>query len=89
MALLEIKVDDKLKEKADLLFNELGLDTTTAVQLFLKKAVETRGIPFMVQHEETEPSAQLLKAIQESKKSETLFGPFEKSSDAVDSMLED
>ena len=35
-----------IKKEATALFNELGLDMTTAVKLFLKQSVLTRSIPF-------------------------------------------
>ena len=50
MATLQIRIDDVLKQEADALFASLGLDTTTAVRIFLNAAVENAGIPFSVQH---------------------------------------
>ena len=35
-----------LKKEATAIFNELGLDMTTAVKLFLKQSVLTKSIPF-------------------------------------------
>lgn len=48
MSQIAVRVDDKLKKEATALFNELGLDMTTAVKLFLKQSVLTRSIPFEV-----------------------------------------
>lgn len=48
MSQIAVRVDDKLKKEASLIFNELGLDMTTAVKLFLKQSVLTRSIPFEV-----------------------------------------
>ncbi|MCR4670873.1 MAG: type II toxin-antitoxin system RelB/DinJ family antitoxin [Saccharofermentans sp.] len=45
---LQIRVDDDLKQKSDLLFKELGTDTTTAVRMFLTQAVATGGFPFEI-----------------------------------------
>ena len=45
---IAVRVDDQLKKEATALFNELGLDMTTAVKLFLKQSVLTRSIPFEV-----------------------------------------
>lgn len=47
-ATIAVRVDDQLKKEATALFNELGLDMTTAVKLFLKQSVLTRSIPFEV-----------------------------------------
>ena len=47
---IQVRVDDQLKESADLLFTSLGMDTTTAVRIFLIAAMEAGGIPFDVKH---------------------------------------
>ena len=43
---LNIRTDKDIKEQADLIFAELGLNMTTAVNMFLRTAVRERGIPF-------------------------------------------
>ena len=48
MPQIAVRVDDQLKKEATAIFNELGLDMTTAVKLFLKQSVLTRSIPFEV-----------------------------------------
>ena len=46
MAQVNIRIDNGLKEKADFLFEELGLTMTTAVNMFVKQAVRQGRIPF-------------------------------------------
>ena len=46
MATLQIRIDDSLKQKSDSLFSGLGLDTPTAVRIFLTVAQEYQGFPF-------------------------------------------
>jgi len=46
MAQVNIRIDDDLKEKADSLFDELGLNMTTAFTIFIKTAIRQQGIPF-------------------------------------------
>lgn len=48
MSQIAVRVDDELKKQATAIFNELGLDMSTAVKLFLKQSVLTRSIPFDV-----------------------------------------
>ena len=48
MAIIQIRVDDELKEKAVEVFEKNGLDLSTAIRIFLKKSVNTDGIPFSV-----------------------------------------
>ena len=43
-----IKVDAALKKEAQELFSALGMDMTTAVNIFLRQAVREQGIPFHV-----------------------------------------
>ena len=45
-SLLQVRVDDSLKEQASQVFDNLGIDTSTAVRIFLKRAVMENGIPF-------------------------------------------
>lgn len=43
---LNIRTDKEIKEQAEKIFNELGLNMTTAVNMFLRTAVRENGIPF-------------------------------------------
>lgn len=43
---LNIRMDKDVKEQADRIFAELGLNMTTAINLFLRTAIRERGIPF-------------------------------------------
>lgn len=45
---LNIRTDVDVKNAAEQLFNELGLNMTTAVNMFLRQAIRTGGIPFEV-----------------------------------------
>lgn len=47
---IQVRVDDKLKDNADVLFESLGLDTSTAIRMFLVASMEAGGIPFAVTH---------------------------------------
>ena len=43
---LNIRTDKDVKEQAEQLFAELGLNMTTAINLFLRTAIRKHGIPF-------------------------------------------
>lgn len=45
---INVRVDSELKHSAELLFDDLGLNMTTAITMFLKSAVSHDGIPFEV-----------------------------------------
>ena len=42
---LNIRIDKAIKDQAEEIFNELGLNMTTAVNMFLRTAIRERGIP--------------------------------------------
>lgn len=50
-ASIHIRVDSKTKKAAHKTFENLGLDTSTAIKMFLRKAVATNSIPFNVRTE--------------------------------------
>ena len=43
---LNIRIDKAIKDQTEALFNELGLNMTTAVNVFLRTAIRENGIPF-------------------------------------------
>ena len=43
---LNIRTDKAVKEQAELIFNELGLNMTTAINIFLRTTIREQGIPF-------------------------------------------
>ena len=47
---IQVRVDDQLKVSADELFSSLGLDTSTAIRMFLVASIEADGIPFAITH---------------------------------------
>jgi len=65
---LQTRVDIDTKKKADELFDSLGLDTTTAIRLFLKQSINQQRIPFEIVLPQENISEQTLTAIEEAKK---------------------
>ena len=45
---MNIRTDVEVKAAAEQLFDELGLNMTTAVNMFLRQAIRIGGIPFEV-----------------------------------------
>jgi len=60
---IQVRVDDQLKDSADTLFASLGLDTSTAVRMFLIAAMEMGGIPFAVMHGAADRDATIRESI--------------------------
>lgn len=48
---MTIRLDEKLKEEAEALFDELGLTVSGAITVFLKQAVREQRIPFEIRKE--------------------------------------
>ena len=48
MAQVNIRIDDDLKVRADTIFDELGLNMTTAFTMFLRQTIRQGGIPFEI-----------------------------------------
>jgi DNA-damage-inducible protein J len=76
---LQVRMDRSLKEEAEEVFAEMGLDTTTAVRIFFTKVAKTRSIPFRLKAEPEftpEQEARILKAWEESKDPANLSKPY-------------
>ena len=43
---LNIRTDKEIKEQAEQIFSDLGLNMTTAVNMFLRSIIRENGIPF-------------------------------------------
>ena len=48
MAQINIRIDDNLKEQAEILFEELGLNMSTAFNVFIRQSIRQGGIPFKI-----------------------------------------
>lgn len=48
MANVNIRVDDDIKAQAQELFASLGMDMSTAMNIFLRQSIAFGGIPFMI-----------------------------------------
>jgi len=52
---INIRVDSEVKNKAQEIFFDFGLDMTTAVNIFLRQVIRKNGIPFDMVSEKTQP----------------------------------
>ena len=65
---LNIKIDRELKNQADILFNAMGMTLTTAVNVFVRQAVQEQAIPFMIRLDNDRAATiNAKKALQESR----------------------
>ena len=56
--LVQLRVDEKLKKDAVEVFDNLGLDLSSAIRIFLVRVVKEQGIPFsmVLKADDTEES---------------------------------
>jgi DNA-damage-inducible protein J len=62
--LIQVRVEEDIKRKADSLFSDLGFDTPTAIRIFLNQSIRREGMPFEVA--KPQPNAETLAAMLEN-----------------------
>ena len=65
---LTIRIDDALKADAEEVFEDIGLNLTTAITSFLKKCVAVNGMPFQLVRQKKTPHEVTLEAFKEAKR---------------------
>ncbi|WP_034467540.1 type II toxin-antitoxin system RelB/DinJ family antitoxin [Butyrivibrio proteoclasticus] len=78
---ITVRVDENTKECASKVLKEVGLDMSTAVNMFLRQVIITNGIPFNISAEK--PNKVTLNAFNE------LDNGGGKSFSSVDALMED
>ena len=63
---LNIRTDKAIKEQADVIFAELGLNMTTAINIFLRTTIREHGIPFALKLDV--PNEETVAAIEEGRR---------------------
>lgn len=63
---MNIRMDSEVKKKAEALFGEIGMNMTTAINIFLKQAIRENGIPFELKI--NRPNTETIEALNEGKK---------------------
>ena len=61
---LNIRIDKTIKDKSEKVFEDLGLNMTTAINIFLRQVIRVNGIPFEIKG--NVPNQETKEAIEES-----------------------
>ena len=77
-----ISIDAEIKAQAQALLADLGLDLSTAVNIFLRQMVRDNAIPFTIRRDD--PNALTAAAIENAINDTDMHGPF----DSVSSLME-
>ena len=62
----QIRIEEDVKKQAVELFNQLGIDMSSAVNMFLRQAIMRGGLPFSVEIPKYKP--EVLDAMEETRK---------------------
>ena len=44
---IHVRIEDDIKKQAQLILNEMGLDISTAINIFIKQIIRNRSFPFL------------------------------------------
>lgn len=64
---MTIRIDKDLKKDIDILFKNLGINTSSAIMMFLKQCNREQGLPFTPNMLAPVPSKELLESLEEAK----------------------
>ena len=83
---MNIRMDKSIKEQAQELFAEFGLDMTTAINMFLRQSIREHRIPFELRiNVPNEDTLEAIREVQQMKKNHSLG----KSYNNVDDMMKE
>lgn len=84
LASITIKTDSEVKKEFNDICEELGLDMSVAINMFMKTVLRERGIPFELKLQE--PNELTLKVLEDSEKGINLNGPYETVSELMEAL---
>ncbi|HET2283011.1 TPA: type II toxin-antitoxin system RelB/DinJ family antitoxin [Streptococcus pneumoniae] len=80
---ISIRLDSEVKEQAQQVFSNLGMDMTTAINIFLRQAIQYQGLPFDVRLDE---NRKLLQVLTDLDKNRNMSQSFESVSDLMEDL---
>ncbi|HET2832122.1 TPA: type II toxin-antitoxin system RelB/DinJ family antitoxin [Streptococcus pneumoniae] len=80
---ISIRLDSEVKEQAQQVFSNLGMDMTTAINIFLRQAIQYQGLLFDVRLDE---NRKLLQALTDLDQNRNMSQSFESVSDLMEDL---
>lgn len=80
---MTIRTNGEVKRTAAALFNDLGLDMSTAINMFLRECICKDGIPFEISRKEI-PNRKTRRAIKNAVNNKNMVGPFKTVEEAME-----
>ena len=81
---MTVRMDKEVKTQAQQIFGELGMDMTTAINVFLRQAIRHNGFPFDVRI--STPNKVTQQVLEDIAHGRNLHGPFSSVSDLMDDL---
>ena len=79
---MTIRTDKEIKQQAQKIFSDLGMDMSTAINVFLRQAIRYRGFPFDLTLEV--PNEVTQKAMADAENGIDMHGPY----DSIEALME-
>ena len=87
---MQIRIDEQLRNEASEVYERLGIDIPTAVRMFLKRSVLDNGIPFaMTLPKDNMIMSKAVKALNEIQENAMADGKVEMSLDEINAEIAD
>lgn len=80
---MSIRLDSEVKEQAQQVFSNLGMDMTTTINIFLRQAIQYQGLPFDVRLDENRKLLQVLTDLDQNR---NMSQSFESVSDLMEDL---
>ncbi|HEW0568894.1 TPA: type II toxin-antitoxin system RelB/DinJ family antitoxin [Streptococcus pneumoniae] len=80
---MSIRLDSEVKEQSQQVFSNLGMDMTTAINIFLRQAIQYQGLPFDVRLDENRKLLQVLTDLDQNR---NMSQSFESVSDLMEDL---
>jgi len=80
---MSIRLDSEVKEQAQQVFSNLGMDMTTAINIFLRQAIQYQGLPFDVRLDE---NRKLLEVLTDLDQNRNMSQSFESVSELMENL---
>ena len=88
-ALVQVRIDEELKDRATAIYDALGIDLSTAIRMFLKRSVMVNGVPFNMTLPKTDYKAErAARALQELSNAAVENGTSEMSLEEINAEIE-
>ena len=89
MSVINVNVPTEVKEEATSILSSLGLNMSSAINMFLIRTIYERGIPFEVKHEPSEEFVEALRELKEMEREPEKYKSYDNIEDLKRDLLSD